>query len=113
MDRRPSLPAFFIRRRPAMPDSSTTATATITVRLVYLARLREAFGRAGERVELPAGVATVGALRAWLAARGGAFGAELAPGRAVRIAVNHDVAGPDTALAADDEVALFPPVTGG
>ena len=38
---------------------------------------------------------------------------ELAPGRAVRVAVNHDVARGDTPLKAGDEVALFPPVTGG
>jgi molybdopterin synthase sulfur carrier subunit len=81
--------------------------------LVYLARLREAFGAASERIELPAGVTTVAALRAWLAARGGAWAAELAPGRAVRIAVNHDVALPDTPVRSGDEVALFPPVTGG
>jgi molybdopterin converting factor small subunit len=31
----------------------------------------------------------------------------------VRIAVNHDLAGPDTPIREGDEVALFPPVTGG
>ena len=81
--------------------------------LVYLARLRDAFGMATESVRPPEGVATAGALRAWLAGRGGAFAAELAPGRAVRIAVNHDVAQPDTPIRPGDEVALFPPVTGG
>jgi molybdopterin synthase sulfur carrier subunit len=87
--------------------------AADTLTLVYLARLREAFGAAFERIEPPAGIDTVAALRAWLAARGGAWAAELAPGRAVRIAVNHDLAGPDTPVRAGDEVALFPPVTGG
>jgi molybdopterin synthase sulfur carrier subunit len=88
-----------------------TATATLT--LVYLARLREAFGIATERIEIPAGVMTVAALRAWLAARGGAWATELAPGRAVRIAVNHDLAQPDTPVRPGDEIAVFPPVTGG
>jgi len=87
------------------------ATATLT--LVYLARLREAFGTASERVLPPEGVTTVAALRAWLAARGGNWATELAPGRAVRIAVNHDLALPDTPIGPGDEVALFPPVTGG
>ena len=87
------------------------AAATLT--LVYLARLREAFGTASERIEAPPGVTTVAGLRAWLAARGGAWATELAPGRAVRIAVNHDLAQPDTPLSPGDEVALFPPVTGG
>lgn len=86
---------------------------TDTLTLVYLARLREAFGTASERVALPAEVGTAGALRAWLAARGGVWAIELAPGRAVRVAVNHVLAGPDSAIRAGDEVALFPPVTGG
>jgi molybdopterin synthase sulfur carrier subunit len=84
-----------------------------TLSLVYLARLREALGAASERIDLPEGVTTVAALREWLAARGGAWATELAPGRAVRIAVNHDIALPDAPVRAGDEVALFPPVTGG
>jgi molybdopterin synthase sulfur carrier subunit len=83
------------------------------VQLVYLARLREVFGTAGENVDLPRDVATVASLLAWLARRGGAWAAELAPGRAVRVAVNHDVARAETPVRAGDEVALFPPVTGG
>jgi molybdopterin synthase sulfur carrier subunit len=84
-----------------------------TITVVYLARLREAFGVTREKIEPPAGIATAGALREWLAARGGTWSTELAPGRAVRIAVNHEVAGADTPIRAGDEVALFPPVTGG
>jgi molybdopterin synthase sulfur carrier subunit len=84
-----------------------------TLSLVYLARLREAFGTPSERVLLPEGVTTVAALRAWLAARGGVWAVELAPGRAVRIAVNHDIAAPDAPVRPGDEIALFPPVTGG
>jgi molybdopterin synthase sulfur carrier subunit len=69
-----------------------------SISLVYLARLREAFGAASERIEAPPEVNTVGALRAWLARRGGAWAIELAPSRAVRIAVNHDLAQPDTPI---------------
>ena len=83
------------------------------ITLVYLARLRESLGVPSEIVELPAGIANVGALLAWLRGRGGAWAAELAPGRAVRVAVNFDVARNDTPVRAGDEVALFPPVTGG
>lgn len=83
------------------------------VKLVYLARLREAFDSTGEPVDLPADVATVAQLRTWLAARGGRWAEELAPGRAVRFAVNHAMATATTTVAAGDEVALFPPVTGG
>jgi molybdopterin synthase sulfur carrier subunit len=70
-------------------------------------------GVPSEIVELPAGIANVGALLAWLRDRGGAWASELAPGRAVRVAVNFDVARNDTPVRAGDEVALFPPVTGG
>ncbi len=87
--------------------------AQLTVRVVYLARLREALGTAVEDVALPPGVRTVQGLGAWLADRGGAWARELGPGRAVRVAVNHAVARPDTEVAAGDEVAFFPPVTGG
>jgi molybdopterin synthase sulfur carrier subunit len=83
------------------------------VQLVYLARLRDRLGTSGERVILPGEVANVGALLAWLRDRGGAWSSELAPGRAVRVAVNHAVAQADTPVQAGDEVALFPPVTGG
>ena len=83
------------------------------VRLVYLARLRDALGSGGESIDLPDDVGTVAALRAWLARRGGAWTHELAPGRALRIAVNHDLATADTPVRAGDEIALFPPVTGG
>jgi len=55
----------------------------------------------------------VAALLSWLRTRGGVWAAELAPGRAVRVAVNFDVARADTPIKAGDEVALFPPVTGG
>ena len=83
------------------------------IQLVYLARLREALGTPSENLELPGGVGTVAGLLAWLCARGGAWAAELAPGRAVRVAVNFAVAKPETPIKAGDEIALFPPVTGG
>lgn len=83
------------------------------IRLVYLARLRESLGITSESVEPPADVATVTGLLGWLSQRGGAWAHELAPGRAVRIAVNHDIAKQDTPIHAGDEIALFPPVTGG
>jgi molybdopterin converting factor small subunit len=94
-----------------MPDSSH-ADAGVTVKLVYLARLRDAFGRADERLTLATG-SCVDALLHPLRARGEPWSRELAPGRAFRIAVNHDVVGPAATLRDGDEVALLPPVTGG
>jgi len=83
------------------------------ITLVYLARLRETLGTPSEKLQLPHEVGTVAALLAWLRERGGAWAAELAPGRAVRVAVNFAVAKADTPIKAGDEIALFPPVTGG
>jgi molybdopterin synthase sulfur carrier subunit len=93
-----------------MPDSRTS---TITVQLVYLARLREAFGRTGEALTLPGADCSIAALLRVLREREGSFGLELAAGRAVRVAVNHALVGTDAMLRDGDEVALFPPVTGG
>jgi molybdopterin synthase sulfur carrier subunit len=83
------------------------------IKLVYLARLRAALGRATEDLDLPVTVRDVGALLELLRARGGEWAHELAPGRALRVAVNHEMAQPETRLGPGDEVALFPPVTGG
>ena len=84
-----------------------------TITMVYLARLRDAFGVSEERIPLPPHIATVGALRDWLATRGEPWASELAPGRAVRVAVNHDLADSGVAVRPGDEVAFLPPVTGG
>lgn len=87
---------------------------SVTVRVVYLARLREAFATAGESLAVPTGsAATVAGMLDALRQRGGPFAAELAPGRAIRVAINHAMAQPSDALRDGDEVALFPPVTGG
>ncbi len=82
------------------------------VKVLYFASLREAVGQSGEELDLPADVATVGALRTHLAGRGDGWQA-LAVGRNVRAALNQHMVGGDAALAAGDEVAFFPPVTGG
>ena len=58
-------------------------------------------------------MSTLADLIAWLRQRGGHWAEELAPGRAYRLAVNHDLAPLDTPLKNGDEVAIFPPVTGG
>jgi molybdopterin synthase sulfur carrier subunit len=85
----------------------------LKIKVLYFAALREQLGTAAEEVELPAGVSTVAALRSHLRARGGAWERALAEGRLVRMAVNQDMAPPATAIRAGDEVAFFPPVTGG
>lgn len=83
------------------------------VKILYFASLREQLGTPAEEIELPAGVATVAALRSHLRGRGGAWERALADGKLVRAALNQDMAPPTAALKAGDEVAFFPPVTGG
>jgi molybdopterin synthase sulfur carrier subunit len=83
------------------------------ITVLYFARLRETLGTSAERIALPAGVRDLEGLRALLVARGGAWGEELAPHKPVRVAVNQAMAAGDTEVADGDEVAFFPPVTGG
>jgi sulfur-carrier protein len=83
------------------------------VTVLYFARLREALGTASEQIALPATVRDLEGLRALLVGRGGAWERELAPGKPVRAAVNQAMAIGDAPVADGDEVAFFPPVTGG
>ena len=81
----------------------------ITVR--YFASIREAMGTSSE--VLPTTATTVGALREALMARSEAAAQALAHGKAVRMALNQDMCQGDAPLKDGDEVAFFPPVTGG
>ncbi len=83
------------------------------ITILYFARLREAFGTGSEQIALPATVSNMEGLRALLIARGGAWEEELEPGKPVRAAVNQAMAHGETRIADGDEVAFFPPVTGG
>ena len=81
----------------------------ITVR--YFASIRESIGQGSEPVHTAA--ATLGDLRDELIARGGAYAASLARGKAVRMALNQLLCDDAAALVDGAEVAFFPPVTGG
>ncbi|GAB6051532.1 molybdopterin converting factor subunit 1 [Magnetospira thiophila] len=83
------------------------------MKLLYFAWFREQIGTGEEDVTPPPEVATVGDLLAWLKSRGDGFGRALSDPKLVRVAVNQDYVGLDAPLHAGDEVALFPPVTGG
>jgi molybdopterin synthase sulfur carrier subunit len=83
------------------------------IELRFFASVREALGLASERIELPAGVTTVGAVRAHLVERGGVWAQALGQDRALRMAFEHVMCGPETEIREGGEVAFFPPVTGG
>jgi molybdopterin synthase sulfur carrier subunit len=81
--------------------------------LLYFAWLRERIGLSREEVDPPAGITDVAGLLEWLRGRGPAYALALANTKAIRVAVNQQYSRPDSAIAPGDEIALFPPVTGG
>lgn len=83
----------------------------MTIQLRYFASLREALG-ASDTLPFEPGL-TLGALRDRLIARGGAHAQALARGRALRCALNQEMADEATPVPDGAEVAFFPPVTGG
>jgi sulfur-carrier protein len=85
----------------------------MTIQLVFLARLRERFGVSRELFALASESETVATVLATLRQRGGAFAEDLSPSRAFRVALNQEVVAFDHAVKAGDEMAIFPPVTGG
>lgn len=96
-----------------MSTQGTVAGAAGTVSILYFAWLRERAGTAEEVFALPAGVTTVADLIGLLAARTPGHAAAFHNRRTVRCAVNQEFADPSTVLRPGDEVAFFPPVTGG
>lgn len=82
------------------------------LKILYFASVREMLGRASEELALPVAVADIAGLIGLLAERGGAW-ESLATVRNLRYAVNQELARLDTPIRAGDEIAFFPPVTGG
>ena len=81
--------------------------------VLYFAWVREKAGLAAEEVTPPDSVTDVAALICWLRARGGGPAEALADLSRLRIAVNHEHARLDQRVGRNDEVAFFPPITGG
>ena len=83
------------------------------IKILYFASIREKLGKDAEELDIPAEVSTISSLQTHLRARGGAWAEALADGKLLRAAVNQDMAQPTAPIKAGDEVAFFPPVTGG
>jgi sulfur-carrier protein len=83
------------------------------LKLLYFAWLRARIGCAEEEVDLPPEVRDVAGLLDWLRTRGGAYAEALRDLSVVRVAVNQDYVRQEHPLRETDEVAIFPPVTGG
>ena len=83
------------------------------MKLLYFAWVRDAIGTGEETLDLPVGIATVGDLADWLAARGSGYASAFGDRARLRVAVDLDMAGFASDISAAREVAFFPPVTGG
>jgi molybdopterin synthase sulfur carrier subunit len=83
------------------------------LKLRYFAWLRERIGKGEEEIVLPAGIATVGELMAWLAGRGEEYAHAFENRKAIRAAIDKTHVRPETAIAGASEIAFFPPMTGG
>ena len=83
------------------------------VKVVFFANLREQLGTEVEVVDLPDSASTVAGLRLHLMQRGGAWQHAFSDMKVVRAAVNQDMAAANAPLNPGDEIAFFPPVTGG
>ena len=83
------------------------------IRVRYFAAVKESVGHDAEELDVPASVSTVAGLRAFLRERGGAYEGVFSEKRLVRSALNQDMVQPTAQIKAGDEVAFFPPVTGG
>ena len=83
------------------------------MKILYFAWLRQRTGIGVEEVSPPNSVRDVAALVDWLKQRSPEFAEALADTSSLRVAVNQEFADFDTALTGSEEVALFPPMTGG
>ena len=83
----------------------------LVLRLRYFASIRETLGTPEEEVH--SGASDVGALRDELLSRGGGYAEALGRHRPVRMALNQVLCDESALLRDGDELAFFPPVTGG
>ncbi|MEQ1754594.1 MAG: molybdopterin converting factor subunit 1 [Micropepsaceae bacterium] len=83
------------------------------MKLLYFAWLRQHIGRNEETLDVPDSIATVAQLIDWLIERGEGYRAAFADGTRVRVAINQHHVDRDARVRKFDEVAFFPPVTGG
>jgi len=85
----------------------------VKLKVLYFASIREKVGRDAEEIDVPADVATVAALCSHLRSCGANYKEAFSEKTLLRAAVNQDMAQPSARIQAGDEIAFFPPVTGG
>ena len=85
----------------------------MNINILYFARIKEAVNYSSENIDLPMDIKTVTALKNYLALRGENWANLFNGKQVVRAAINHALVDDLAAISAGDEVAFFPPVTGG
>jgi molybdopterin synthase sulfur carrier subunit len=83
------------------------------ITVLYFARLKESLNYSTEEIDLPADVSSIVALKLHLAKRGEAWANLFNGQQTIRAAINHALVENDAVIKNGDEVAFFPPVTGG
>ena len=83
------------------------------IKVLYFARIKEAVNYSTEELDLPSDILTITALKNWLALRGEVWANLFNGKQVVRAAINHNLVDDLAQIQANDEVAFFPPVTGG
>jgi molybdopterin synthase sulfur carrier subunit len=83
------------------------------ITILYFASLREQLDKASEQLECPIGVRNIGELRAHLCERGAHWSQVLNANALVMMSINHAMADASASIQEGDEIAFFPPVTGG
>ena len=83
------------------------------MQLLYFGWVRGKIGTDRETIEIPDGVTDVKGLITWLRGRGNGYAEALAEPLVVRVAVNQELADLDQPVTSSDEIAVFPPMTGG
>ena len=82
------------------------------VQLRYFASLRETLGTGDEQLELPGDINDLTGLTRWLQNRDDTWKQALSDTR-LHVAINQQIVNTNAAVTDGDEVAWFPPVTGG
>jgi molybdopterin synthase sulfur carrier subunit len=85
----------------------------VRIRILYFAWVRERVGKTEEEIEPAAGIATVGDLMAWLAAKGEEYAYAFENPKVIRAAIDRSHVRADARIEGAREIAFFPPMTGG
>jgi molybdopterin synthase sulfur carrier subunit len=85
----------------------------MSLKLRYFAWVRERIGKPEETIEVPPDIATVGELMTWLASRGEEYAYAFKNAKVIRAAIDQRHVRADATIKGADEIAFFPPMTGG